>query len=225
MPGDGVSKAKAAVPEPPLEFGTGWDLLSYVIPAEPLKVTKHCCRWGHSSQALQGTWWLPWTPTDICFSCRNSVAADPLAELTPGSAAVEVPVLQNVQWVLGANTEKSDMLIIPPGDVNHVGTRIFGIFHFRHSNIGSSDLSHWNCRPSLDCLCCPASVKLQNVLSMYILYVRCFSSLLDSCPVTPGIVSCKGCSAEHSEIPLSAWKCSCEKGQLCSNDRVTRTIK
>lgn len=112
-----------------------------------------------------------------------------------------------------------------PGDVNHVRTWMFGIFHFRHSNIGSSDLSHWNCRPSLDFLCCPASAKLQNVLSMYILYVRCFSSLLDSCPVTPGIVSCGGCSAEHSEIPLSTWKCSCEKGQLCSNDRVTRRIK
>lgn len=128
--------------------------------------------------------------------------------------------------VLEASADKSHMLIIPPGDVNHVRTGMFGIFHFRHSNIGSSDLSHWNCRPSLDCLCCPASVKLQNVLSMYILYVRCFSSLLDSCPVTPGIVSCKGCSAEHSEIPLSTWKCSCKKkGQLCSNDRVTRRIK
>lgn len=62
---------------------------------------------------------------------------------------------------------------------------------------------------------------------MYILYVRCFSSLLDSCPVIPGIASCKGCGAEHSEIPVSTWKCSCKKkiGQPCSNDRVTRRIK
>lgn len=159
------------------------------------------------------------------LSYGTSVAAVPLAKLTPGSDAMEVTVLQNVQRVLEANIDKSHMLIIPPGDVNHVKTRMFGIFHFRHSNIGSSDLSHWNCRPSLDCLCCPASVKLQNVLSMYILYVRFFSSLLDSCPVTPGIVSCEGCSAEHSEIPLSTWKCSCKKGQPCSNDRVTRRIK
>lgn len=166
-----------------------------------------------------------WILTDICFSYGNSVAAVPLAELTPGADAMEVPVLQNAQCVLEANTDKSHMLIIPPGDVNHAGTGMFGIFHFRHSNIGSSGLSHWNCRPSLDCLCCPASAKLQNVLSVYILYVRCFSSLLDSCQVTPGIVSCKGCSAERSEIPLCTWKCSCEKIQPCSNDRVTRRIK
>lgn len=157
--------------------------------------------------------------------CGNSVAAVPLAKLISGSDAMEVTAFQNVQCVLEAYTDQSHMLIILSGDVNHVRTWMFGIFHFRHSNIGSSDLSHWNCRPSRDCLCCPASVKLQNVLYMYILYVRCFSSSLDSCPVTPGIVSCKGYSAEHSEIPLSTWKCSCKKGQLCSNDRVTRRIK
>lgn len=134
-----------------------------------------------------------------------------MAELTPGSGAMEVTVLQNVQCVLESSAGKSHMLITPAGDGNHVRTGMFGIFHFRHSYIGSSDLSHRNCRPSLDCPCCPAPVKLQNVLSMYILYVRCFSSLLDSCPVTPGIAPCEGCSAEHSEIPLSTWKRSCKK--------------
>lgn len=157
-----------------------------------------------------------WTLTAICFCCGTSVAAVPVAELTPGSGAVEGTVLQNVRCVLEGSVDKSHMLITPPGDGNHVRTGMFGIFHFRHSNIGSSDLGHWNCRPSLDCPCCPASVKLQNVLSMYILSVRCFSSLLDSCAVTPGIASCKGCSAEHSEIPLSTWKCSCKKKDKCA---------
>lgn len=46
--------------------------------------------------------------------CKEPVAAVPLAELTPGSDAVEV--LQSVQCVLEASTDKSHMLIIPAGD-------------------------------------------------------------------------------------------------------------
>lgn len=104
------------------------------------------CSWTHCHLLLYG----------------NSGAALPLAKLTSGSEAMEVTDFQNVQCVLEAYTDQSHMLIILSGDVNHVRTWMFGIVHFRHSNIGSSDLSHWNCRPSWDCLCCPASVKLQK---------------------------------------------------------------
>lgn len=185
-----VSKASAAVPK--FLFGIWlWPGPSQL--PEHFKVKELCWLWGPSSGAPHNVLCcLSWTLTAICFCCGTCAAAVPAAEFTPGSGAMEVTVLQNVQCVVEGSVGKSNMLITPAGDGNHVRTGMFGIFHFRHSNIGSSDLSHWDCRASLDCPCCPAPVKLQNVLSMYILYVRCFSSLLDSCPVTPGIVPCKG---------------------------------
>lgn len=48
-----------------LEFGTGWDLLSYVIPFEHFKVKEHCCLWGHSSRYHRECAVFSWT--DICF--------------------------------------------------------------------------------------------------------------------------------------------------------------
>lgn len=148
----------------------------------------------------------------MCFSYEDSLLAFPLAKLVSGYDAMEVTVLQNIQETLcvGTHIGKSHRTTVPPVDVNHVGTRMFESFFqaFKHRKLC---ISHWCCSSSLTCLCCPSLSKLQNVLSMYILYVKCVSSLLDLCPVTPVIVSWKGYSAEHSQIPLSTWKCSCKK--------------
>lgn len=54
VPGDSVSKAKCCCSKACLEFGTGRDLLSCVIPFEHFRVKERCCLWGPSCGVPQG---------------------------------------------------------------------------------------------------------------------------------------------------------------------------
>lgn len=66
----------------------------------------------------------------MCFSYEDSLIAFLLAKLVSGYDAMEVTVLQNIQETLcvGTHIGKSHMIIVPPVDVNHVGTRMFESF-------------------------------------------------------------------------------------------------
>lgn len=95
-------RPSASIPNLSLEFGTGVDLLSYVIPFEHFKSTDIR---GLTALRCHRECLSPCGLIRTCAFCMKTLIAVPLAKLISAKDAMEVTILQDVQENLCAGTQ------------------------------------------------------------------------------------------------------------------------